>query len=290
MRLQLLSLLCFSLLRTATAQQIRPLRVETDSISFLVAIKDMHMFLELTSPLEGITLRKSISAITQISLSDADLVISYTPAAQSRDITNQMECRLTDRSGNTIVPDQYSTKTAIDEKGEHRFTWMDAVETPLVFGREYVLHIKVSLLGPIDCSAERPAFTLKQQLPYYAVGIAGLSAIGVGYGLNVQKKNAYRQYSDKWANGATENAAQEDFKSAEKKQRQATALIYSGLAVIAIDALLWSMRSANTKRDQRRFDRYCVQPAGMGFMPARDATPMRDMASPDFGIQLTYRF
>ncbi len=286
----LFSLVFFGLLQSVTAQQLYPLESKSDSIQFSVGSIDQRIAMTLKEPVSRLNKGKSIVDIRQIYLSDADLVILYTPARQQRGFTHQLEFHLKDRSGNTIVPDKYSIKKVVAQNGAHRLVWMDATETPLVFGQEYVLYIQVSVLGPVDCNADRPAFTLKQQLPYYAVGIAGLSAIGVGYGLNAQKKNAYRQYADKWANGDTESAAQNDLRSAQDKKRQAEIMIYSGLAILTIDALLWSMRNVKTKREQRRFDRYCIQPARIGFTPVQGNNKLQHLVSPGYGLQLTYGF
>lgn len=286
----LFSLVFFGFLQNVTAQQLYPLETKSDSIRFSVGSVDQRIAVALKEPVTRFNKGNSIVDIRQIYISDADLIIAYTTEAQSRDIIHRMECRLTDISGNTISPDQYSIKRVLDEKGEHRFIWMDATETPLVFGQEYVLYITVSLLGPFDCRADRPAFTLKQQLPYYAVGITGLSAIGIGYGLNVQKKNAYRQYEVKWANGDAETAAQNDLISAKDKKRQAEIMIYSGLAILTIDAILIGIRAVRTKQEQRRFDRYCIQPVGIGFSPVQQGDLLRDISSRGFGLQLTYRF
>lgn len=270
----------------STAQQLYPLIVQTDSVDLNVNAVEHHLSLTIAQEKKDRFAGIKLANIQQIRLNDADLQISYRFDKKSRKYSYTLECWLKDSKGMAIVPAAYQMNTSDHEDGTRQLNWMDITELPLVYAEKYQIFLKTTLWGPVDCSAGKPVFSLKKQLPYYAIGIAGLTTMGVGLSLNQQKKTAYQEYLNKWINGEAGENADEVYRLAVNKERQARAWLIGSVVILSVDMLLWGKRAEDIRKKQKRYNRFCVQPTSIrGLSPV---VPNTFSAAP--GILITCQF
>lgn len=248
----------------SSAQQLYPLMVQTDSVALQVNTVENRLSFAIAQEKKDWFAGIKLADIQQIQLNDADLQIGYRFDKKSRKYDYTMECWMKDSKGMAILPATYQTITSENEDGTRQLNWMDITELPLVYAEKYQIFLKTTLWGPVDCSAGKPVFSLKKQLPYYAVGVAGLTTMGVGLSLNQQKKTAYQEYLNKWVSGEIKENADDNYLLADKKERQARAWLIASAVILSVDILLWGKRAEDIRKKQKRYNRFCVQPTSTG--------------------------
>ncbi|MBL7782085.1 MAG: hypothetical protein JNM22_12760 [Saprospiraceae bacterium] len=270
----------------SSAQQLYPLIVQTDSADMHVQEVERRLSLTISQDKNDWFAGIKLADVQQILLNDADLQINYRFDKKSKPYRYTLDCWLKDSKGLATVPKPYQTNTLDFKDGTGQLNWMDITELPLVYAESYQIFVKTTLWGPVDCSAGKPVFSLKKQLPYYAVGIAGLTTLGIGLSINQQKKTAYKEYLNKWGRGEVKTNADEHYLLASKKERQARAWLISSAVILGMDVLLWGKRAEDIKKKQKRYNRFCVQTTSIGYFSPFSS----DMQLAAHGLLVTCQF
>ena len=74
-----------------------------------------------------------------------------------------------------------------------------------------------------------------------------------------RKRDDYRNYTRLWEDERSAEDAQPFFDGAKKSERTAHILTIGGLALLAVDAALFSKKWARTRAKQRTYDRFCAE-------------------------------
>lgn len=227
------------------------------SLLFSIQAEDQHLDVAAETDDTGDFLK-----VTSVHLDDADLVVAYEvslPAGQKR---YRLVAHVLDEEGKLLAELRSSPTESrlIQEMMPNSLRWRDATEEGLYLGQSYRLLLRKELLWTFDCSRGRPEFTLRQQWPYYAGGLVGLSLLGGAEIYRQQKKEAYRQYRSRYLDGAPAAAGQEDpdLAAARQADRGQRDLSLIGSSFIAAGVAGWIIHRSLVRRDQRRYDRYCV--------------------------------
>ena len=273
------------------AQKLYPLQSISDSLGFRLVVANRQPAIQWLAVPDAVlgARRGDYPVVTAILLRESDLVVQYEPGRSPGDQSSLIEPGLQLPDGSRIVPQPHelSDATADAGKGLRELVWLDALEYLPDFGATYALHLRRARMGAVNCSGERPVFSLKKQLPHYAVAGAGLALVGLGQVYNQQKKDAYAQYRAYWADGKTREEADDPFlKTAEDKKKAAEWSTYAGLALLGADAIWYVVRALKIKRLQKTYDKFCTPPA-TSFLQIRPATfPTGTL--PGLGISLTF--
>lgn len=243
-------LLLLSGLNSARAQQVFALKTRLDSLRFRVAEADQRLALQRLDNAFGKNMPGEFSTLSSLRLDDADLLTEFLAGKPGKGIACQIQLSLRPENGALLSQPPAPA-------GAVRVPWPDATEQVLEYGQTYTLYIRQSLLGAVDCSGERPVFSLKKQLPYYAGAGVGLVAVALGQVYQKQSDDAYANYRLFWEDARTAAEAQPFLQEARDKQKQARIFTYGGLAVVGIDLLLYTHRLLKIRRAQGVYDRFC---------------------------------
>jgi hypothetical protein len=273
------------------AQNLYPLQSISDSLGFRLAVANRQPALQWLAVPDAVlgARRGNYPMVTAIMLRESDLVVQYEPGRSPGDQSYRIELDLQLPDGSRIVPQPHElTETTADAgKGIRELVWLDALEYLPDFGPTYALHLSRTRMGAVNCSGERPVFSLKKQLPHYAAAGAGLALVGLGQVYNQQKKDSYAQYRAYWADGKTREEADDPFlKTAKDKKTAAEASTYIGLALLGADALWYTLRAIKINRRQKTYDTFCAPPAtsSLQFRPAIFPAGIQ----PGVGFSLTF--
>lgn len=255
-----------------SAQRTYPLRTDTSKVKLhLTAVNGQLEFALAINDNAGFL------PITGISIDDADLSITYEPKGLEKGFYPQFALHVIDATGRIFYPKPRQLKNATPPSGAGLapVIWQDMLEEVLKPGLSYELVIQKTIMGPFDCDAPRPDFTLQQQLPHYAGAVVGLAAIGLGQVYRAQKEDAYDTYNDYWSNENTKEEADVFLNRATNKEKAAKTATYIGVAILGIDALTYAYRHIQIKKKQRIYDKHCTpQKTSLQWQPYWDpATP-----------------
>lgn len=273
------------------AQKLYPLQSVSDSLGFRLTVVNRLPVLHWLATSDGVQgIRKGdYPLITAILLREGDLVVQYEPGRSPADRSYRIEPELQLPDGSRVAPQPQELKESVAEagKGLRELVWQDALEYLPDFDATYALLLRRSLMGAVNCSGERPVFSLQKQLPHYAIAGAGLVLVGLGQVYNQQKKDAYAQYRAYWAEGKSREEAEDLFlKTAEDKKKAAELSTYAGLALLGADAIWYAVRTLRVKRLQKTYDKFCASPA-TSFLQIRPITFPTGMM-PGVGISFTF--
>lgn len=137
----------------------------------------------------------------------------------------------------------------------------------------------------IDCSADRPDFTVKQQIPYYAAAGVGLISIGVGQIFRSKRNDIY---NNQYKTSSTLDQATPHYDDANNKHHTYLILTYAGTAILLADATWYIIRQIKTKRNQKLYDRFCKQPS-LSLKPVFEL-PSNGTLTGQAGVKLVYTF
>lgn len=272
------------------AQNLYPLQVATDSLQFKVLVKNRQPSLEWASPaLLFDAKRGDFPVVSNISLHEGDLVVTYLPGNAKSSLSYRIDLGLRLPGGDSIAPQPYElaeTPPPTGSKEQRQLVWQDFTEQLPDFDAPYTLFVRRSLMGAVNCAGARPAFTLQKQLPHYAAGAAGIVLIGLGQVYNQQKKDAYEQYQQAWAAGQSQEEAGSFFQTANDKRKAAQACTYAGWALLGADALWYVFRHFKIRQRQKIYDKFCGQPplSSLRLRPAN----VPQSPYPGLGISFTF--
>ena len=248
------------------SQKLYPLHSTVDSLSFQLEARNRQLnFRWQEQPGFFGVKRGDFPVITAIELRESDLVLRYQPGNTKSSQTFEFKLWLRSPGGESSRFEPYElleTAPPAGGKESRELVWQDFTETLPEFDAVYQLYVERSLMGAVNCAGERPAFTLKKQLPHYAAGTAALVLIGLGQVYNQQKKDAYRQYQMSWAAGnPREDAENPFFQTASDKRNAARICTYTGWTLLGADALWYAIRQLKFRRRQKTYDKFCAPPA-----------------------------
>ncbi len=234
-----------------SAQKLFPLDEKLDSLSFRVVEREGRLAVE---PL--VALPSPGGLVAAVRLDDADLLIDLPAERQRGKFTSRFSASLA--AGGSVV---FPKKGALIQPATpgQPLAWRDLTEGGIELGGDYTLTVRRSEMGWVDCSAPRPAFSLKERLPYFGAAVAGAAMVGSGLFFNNKKRDDYQNYLRLWGDEKSRAEAQPFFDSAKKNERAAQMLTVGGLAVLAADAVLFWKREMKTRKRQRTYDRFCGQ-------------------------------
>ena len=250
---------CFAWLFACSAfsQSSFLLREGVDSVGFTLGVQSGK--LAITAPSQGSRTLRYLD-LSDLKLSDADLVLEFQPRSIPKGLDLELRLELRDAQGKLIRPGPFAVSRSAPSgasKGMHQISWLDATENVLELG-SYTLYIRQELRGTINCSGKRPEFSIKQQLPYYGVAGAGLMMSGLGLVSNARKKDAYQRYQEVWANEGQKSEAAVHLEAAQTQEKRAKILLYGGLAVLGVNAGLYTWRWIRVRHRQQQYDTYCA--------------------------------
>ncbi|MBK8705366.1 MAG: hypothetical protein IPN33_18545 [Saprospiraceae bacterium] len=204
------------------AQKTYPLRVDTTRARLNLTVVNGRLELQVE-----MNDNSGFLPITGIKLNDADLHIDYQLKGVDKGLSPRFIVHLIDATGMAFYPSVFKLKGDMPaaESPLAPVVWLDITEKILLPGRPYELVIEKILMGPFDCDAPRPAFTIKQQLPHYAAAVVGLAAIGMGQVYRAQKEDAYDTYREFWSNENTKEEADVYLARASDKENQQKPLL-----------------------------------------------------------------
>ena len=273
------------------AQNLYPLQSVYDSIGFRLDVVNRRPALRWLAVPDGVqgVRRGDYPLVAAILLREGDLVLQYEPGRSPADQSYRIELEIQLPDGSRIAPQPQELTEAVAEtgKGLRELIWQDALEYLPDFEAKYALLLRRSLMGAVNCSGERPVFSLKKQLPHYVLAGAGLALVGLGQVYNQQKKDAYAQYRAYWADGKTREEAEDPFlKTATDKKKAAELSTYVGLALLGADAVWYAVRALKIKARQKTYDKFCAPPPATSFLQVKPAA-IPSGTLPGLGISLT---
>ncbi|MDO8368733.1 MAG: hypothetical protein Q7T20_18180 [Saprospiraceae bacterium] len=259
--------LLLALSATAFGQKTYPLKVADDSIVFHLAVQNGRLALVAPADEEFFKSKNDFPTLLALRLEASDLVLEYQPR-KSTDMASNLTLRLQLPDGQQLSPLPYEFSDVETSPGMRRLVWLDAAERLPDFSATYVLHVRRALMGAVNCEGPRPAFTLKKQLPHYAVGGVGLVLVGLGQVYRNQRDDRYADYQQRWQDGfPAPDESNSPLNAAKEKDRNARICTWTGLAVLGIDALLFARRSLNFKKKQRVYDKFCGTTTSLNLRP-----------------------
>lgn len=268
MQRPILIALLFAFSFSAFGQKLYPLQVADDSIAFRLTVQ--NGMLALAAPTDGeiFKSKKDFPTLLALRLEGSDLVLAYQPRKAADALSYNLSLRLQLPDGQQISPLAYEVSDAEQSAGLRRFVWRDVAEQLPDFNETYVLRIRRSLMGAVNCEGPRPTFTLKKRLPHYAAGGVGLVLVGLGQLYRNQRDGYYTDYQQRWADGLpapeeTSNA----LKTAKEKDRAASICTWTGLAILGADALLYTWRGLKIKKRQKVYDKFCGTSTSFNIRP-----------------------
>lgn len=239
-------------------QGLYPLKTLHDSIQFGIVPIPGGLSLLIDEP--AWQKAAGFPEIRGVSIIESDLVVEYLEG-KSKQSSYEFKMRVSSNDGPIVAPNGYEiSETPVStENGQsvRRYIWQDATEALFVPGRMYTLHIQRSLMGAVNCQDPRPAFKLSKQLPYYGGALVGLTSSGIGLYLLKRSDDEYEQYRQFWSDARSETEADVFYKNAKKYRKNGQILLYSGLALTGIDAVLYYVKWNKIKRKQQLYDKFC---------------------------------
>lgn len=257
----LIAVLLFVFATTVGAQQQYPLRTLTDSVVGTVQIQQ-HQYRLINPDISTLLkARNGFPAVLDIRIVESDLILEYEdlPASETwYDVT--LSVRLPD--GQILnAPPEFSREQTGQVKSRLK-TWPDATEYLQPSDMPYTLIIRRIQMGLVNCEAIRPAFSLKQKMPYYSAAGVGLVLVGVGQVYRAQQNDYYRTYEAAWADGSPRPLADDNPRQKALKSRKAFQICtWAGIGLLAADATLFSIKRLKIKKKQQVYDQFCLSPA-----------------------------
>jgi hypothetical protein len=286
--------LLFQLLLLASAfsafgQKRYPLRVAEDSLRFKLELRGRQRVLAPQGETNLFKPKKDFPNVAAARLESADLVLDYQPAGGIGKLSYTFDIFIQTPDGQLITPRTGEVSDIADAKGR-RLIWLDVTEQMDDFEGVYTLRVRRSLIGAVNCEAGRPTFTLRQKLPYYTAGGAGLALLGVGQIYRVQRDNQYERYTRLWAESNPAPAEDDNpLARAKSKDRAARICTWTGIGIVAIDALLFSRRHLKIKQKQRVYDKFCTPKTSLLLQPTLSPSSGWASATPTLGLRFTFR-
>lgn len=264
-----------------SAQQLFPMRASTDSIHFKVIAHDGKLALEMLQQ------QPTLKFLKFVGLDDADLAVHVEiPKNTMAGISNQFNLKLQPMGGVLQLP-LPGKIVILDNKTSPQvdLRWLDATESDLLLGKEYVLHIKVTELGLVDCREKRPEFPNNAKIVYVTAGVIGFASILTAGAFQLSKRKWYAKYLQKWDNGKTFGEAQTEYSIAKRNGRYAQFCLYSGIAILAADSYFSIKKYQKIRLRQRLYDRFCNESRTSVLWKFK---PITDYAALGINLSLTF--
>lgn len=219
-------------------------------------------------------------SITDISLVDASLRIAYVPTYPESDITYRISAALDAGDGALIYAGPKALNEGLRAEGG-RLTgryllWKDLVEKQANLGTPYLLILRVDIMGRV-CE-EIPSLSLSKKLPYVGAAVVGAGLIGIGQIYRQQANTGNDDYRRAWAAGddASLEQARKDFDTYKT-------LTYAGIGILALDGVLYLLRTNSVRKAKKRYQTFCVEKPQVAIHPTLNS-------STDLGFQLRIKF
>lgn len=272
------------------AQKLYPLNSITDSARFQLVVQQQALVLQWADGTPVWKQSGNFPKIRSVHLEEGDLIIEYLQGKATDQSSYSFAMRVTAADGPIVLPNGYEIVETTASDGQttfRRYIWQDAAETLFAPGRTYTLFLTRRLMGNVNCEKTRPSFTTTQQLPYYGGMIAGAVSGGVGIYLLQLSNNEYKRYREVWENEGTDAQARPFLQRAEKADRHGQLLLYSGLAIMATDAVLYYLKHRKIRQKQRLYDEFCTNKTSLQWHPG---IQIRSNGRVTVGTTLSYRF
>ncbi len=241
-----------------SAQTLYPLKIRIDSVRFRVVATDTGLSLEMLEQQLG---QRDFIVVSGVRLDDADLAVQYQSDQSKKGFATRVDLSLRPRDGELLTPQAYEIGTLAPTAVGPRTGWLDVNERLLEPESEYTLYIRKSLLGPVNCTAERPMFTVARQLPHYGAAVLGLGLLGWGSAKHAQSSERYNAYKRDWEEGLPEPAKVYD--NAIDRRKAGNGLTAAGWAVIGADVAWYAWRWLRIRHKQQIYDQFCAPEKGL---------------------------
>lgn len=262
-KIPLLFIALLLLSASGLAQKTFPLKTLNDSARFQLAVREGQLALQWIGTPPNWQKERGFPEIRDVRLEESDLVVEYVQGATNAQYSYTFSLKVSADDGPIVAPSGYeiSEAPAGDSKDKllRRHTWQNAAEALFIPGRSYTLHLRRDLMGAVNCTDERPRFMLNRQLPYYGAALAGLASSGIGLYLFKRADDEYDQYKQFWADARSAKEAEDFLTKADRFNKNGQILLYSGLAVTGVDALLYCLKLRKIRGNQATYDKFCGQ-------------------------------
>ncbi len=192
----------------------------------------------------------SMVQVQNVYLFESDLVVEVEDVQTemiAEDVAYVIRASL--RSGSAILQELLPTRL---RQQPQKFVFKDALETLLEPDKAYVISLNVEGMG--EFCAEPAPFHLRQRLPYYGAGLAGLVLLGTGEIFRRQYDKDQKVYEEAWRNGEPDPGGT---KNIQDKFNTYRALTIAGAIVLGLDVggFVWRIRARN--RHIKLKKKYC---------------------------------
>jgi hypothetical protein len=290
MRFALPVFFCIFYTGAVSGQQLYPLKQMTDSVRFQLVVRQGILELQWMGEAPVWKRVSNFPEIRSVRLEEGDLMVDYAPGKATAQSAYSLAIRVTAADGPIISPNGYETReTAVSQGADplRRYIWLDAAEALFAPGRTYTLYVTRRLMGSVSCEGDRPVFSMARRLPYYGSAVVGTVAAGLGVYLFRRSTDEYTRYEEIWANERTEAEAQPFLDRARRADRNGQVLLYSGLAVLGTDALLYYLKWRKIRQKQRLYDDFCGAKTSLHWQPGLQ---LHSNGRLGVGATLSYRF
>jgi len=242
----------------------------------------------VTSQLKIFTFSSGVSA----AIVDGDLTVDFRlkPTKVKEYYTISFQAKL---DGVDITPPKHFVRGMIGNnltvKSGERSTikWVGLAETyPLMEGK-LSIYITTVFYGDKDLPYEvsclnPPKFEFRQKLPYYTAAVVGVSSLILGEVIYQNGKDDRKSYKDSYIL----EERKEIYTSARKKLRNAEILTYTGIGILAADAIFYYLGKKRHKKRLKVFRENCLNNS-LSVQPVIDVS---NASTSNVGIQLAYSF
>jgi len=254
----------FIVCRPAFGQNLYPVKQDTGRFSFKISVLNSQLALVPIGETDLFRDKKDFPAIVAVRLEGADLVLEYRLKKNKDDLTYKIALGLQMPDSTYVTPPEYELSYEAGAGGTQRLVWLDMAENLPDFTTTYTLLTYRSLMGAVNCEGLRPTFTLKKKLPHYAAGGVGLALLGLGQVYRKQRDDYYADYQRRWVEGLpAPEPSGNPYETALEKDHSARVATWTGVGILAADALLYAYRAVQIKKKQKMYDKFCGQKTSM---------------------------
>lgn len=253
--------ICLGCSASLFGQKLFRLNNVEDQVIFKTVVQNHALAIEIQPESPATKKPGGFPKILNISIVESDLVLEYQPEKGSEPSSYKFELSLQLPDGELIVlREEDQLDRAVPGRPTRQITWPDAAEWVPSGPHVYTLVINRFIMGSVNCEAERPTFSLRQKIPYYATGGAGLVMIGLGQVYRNQKNDYYALYQQRWQAGeaAPENKSDDLRQKALNKNRSAKICTWAGIGLLAVDGLLFAKKIFKTNKKKQFYDKHCA--------------------------------
>jgi len=242
----------------------------------------------VTNQLKTFTFSSGVSA----DIVDGDLIVNFTlnPTKENEYYNVSFQVKL---NGLDITPPQHflrgmtGDKLLVKEEEESTIKWVGLAEAyPLMEGK-LSIYVTTVFYGDKDLPYEvsclnPPKFELKQKLPYYAAAVVGVGSLVLG---EINHRNGKKQ-EEAYLESYIISEREDLYGQADEKLGAAKILTYTGIGILAADAIFYYLGKKRHKKRLKVFRENCPNNS----LSVRPVIDVSNTNTSNLGIQIAYSF